>query len=292
VLIIALIALIAVQIFSINLVGGVWDATRPVWDLLGAAVYNVAALLSSPIQALLNFIHPQIHHSAVQNPGEAVLSKINQHKLKAQKPRGEPIVRLVVILIGLLLLYGLANLVWRVLPHIPRNARAFAFREERRQLVTPGEVMEMFLSWLRSLLTRSVDAAVQAGEHARRRVLGPTYPDDPVRRIYAQMLRRAGETGSPRAPATTPAEFGAQLGRRWPNGTADFARITTTYETRRYGGAPADNAAIEDLRASWHAVRPLMRHVEPQAEPRQQTALTAPLESRWRTWLRRLLSWE
>jgi hypothetical protein len=54
-----------------------------------------------------------------------------------------------------------------------------------------------------------------AGEAARatqRRVRGPSYPEDPIRRAYAQLLHQSASTGLPRPTAMTPQVFERRLG--------------------------------------------------------------------------------
>ncbi len=96
----------------------------------------------------------------------------------------------------------------------------------------------------------------------RESVLGPAYPDDPVRRAYAKVLRRAGAQGLQRSGSATPFEFQRQLEEYWPSGADDFATLTQAYMSRRYGevlGAGEDDrnaeACAKRLRAVMHRHR-------------------------------------
>lgn len=115
------------------------------------------------------------------------------------------------------------------------------------------------IAWLAGLFRRGVVATGQAAGRARRRVLGPSYPADPVRRVYAQLLYRAARHGLERQPTVTPAEFQQRLEAWWPESADDFAAVTRAYIRRRYGDVTPDEAEIRRVREHWRNIRTAMR---------------------------------
>jgi hypothetical protein len=96
-------------------------------------------------------------------------------------------------------------------------------------------------------------------EVTRRRVLGPSYPTDPIRRVYAQVLHRAARNGLTRPQSTTPWEFELHLQRRWPEGGQAFSAITQAYVRRRYAEESLTEDDIRRLREHWQQLRRVMR---------------------------------
>jgi hypothetical protein len=140
---------------------------------------------------------------------------------------------------------------------------------------------EMLRAWLRALLGKSHGAAREAVRVTRHRILGPQYPPDPVRRLYAQMLRRAQAAGVPRPPFSTPGEFQLSMATRWPAGSADFAALTEAYVLRRYGEVSFDDRQVQELTERWHRLRSVMRRPVRQAPAVEQQDGAQPLPKSW-----------
>jgi hypothetical protein len=115
---------------------------------------------------------------------------------------------------------------------------------------------------VRELLSQGARGAEQIMQ-ATRRFLGPSYPSDPVRRIYAQLLRRAEARGLPRPLDATPWEFERLLVARWPEGSQDFAAVTLAYVHRRYGRSLVAGRELDDLQRRGKRLRGLMRERKP-----------------------------
>ncbi len=251
-------ALIAVQVFSLDLAGAVGRFTQPFWDAIGSAGFHLVTLVAKPIDWLVGLIRPHPHslvRPRVAPPGS---TNPTQHKLVRPHNSGDPLVVAIGLVLLALIVGAVAYGIYRALPQISRRQMAAGFVEERRSVWSASELWRVFVTWLRSLGRRSTAVAVTAIRRTRRRVFGE-YPADPVRRVYAQLLRRAAANGLPRPADVTPGEYQARLIDRWPAGSAHFAMLTDAYILRRYGETTFAQAQIDDLKVHWHAARTTIR---------------------------------
>jgi hypothetical protein len=120
------------------------------------------------------------------------------------------------------------------------------------------------------LVGKSGDLSAAALVNTRRRILGPTYAEDPVRKLYGQLLHRADLAGVPRARSVTPAEFQHQLSDSWPDGAGDFQALTEAYQLRRYGDVHFEDEEVTALKRTWRRAYLLLKH-----QPRRVLSATA-----------------
>jgi hypothetical protein len=132
---------------------------------------------------------------------------------------------------------------------------------------SPREIVRGLLAWFRGLFRGTAQAAVQTVRQVRSRIAGPSYPSDPVRRVYAQILYRAAVNGLTRPPGATPLEFQRALSYEWPEGAGDFAAVTEAYIRRRYGEIALGQEEVAVLRQHWQHLRTIMRRPKPVGEP-------------------------
>jgi hypothetical protein len=161
----------------------------------------------------------------------------------------------VIALIALLVLL----LIWHASSRREKGTRRAGPAEKRQSLLSPAAAFHAVLSWLRGLFSGSAQAAEEVVARTRRRVLGPSYPADPIRRVYAQVLYRAARQGLERSPTVTPAEFQDDLQERWPSGGPHFAAVTAAYIERRYGNTAPSEDDVRRVQQHWHRLREVMR---------------------------------
>lgn len=262
-----------ILVFSHNLGAILYNITRPLWDLIGFVGEHVWAFLISPLIWALQFLQAHYHPPNTHQPpnphfgnhcvpaGEPNPHHLRtcppQRRLHAPKPN-QIVTTILGLTFGTLVVASVLYVIWRVVPRLIPERTPPPY-QERRRFLSPREILVILLAWIRSLLGRASRAAATAAEGTRRRVLGPQYPDDPVRQVYARLLHRAEAVGLPRPPAVTPVEYQARLAARWPSGQDAFAAITQAYVLRRYGDVPFAGEQITALQEQWHVVRKLMR---------------------------------
>lgn len=248
----------ALELLSVDITSWLAHITQPFWDAAGPALTALGTLLFEPVAWLVHFIRSTAHPSHGQHVNTPQIGHFGGRKVKRHHTSNEWALYLGAA-VAALLAGGVAYLIWRTLPRIQRKAPPSGFQEERRSILSLAGAFAAFVAWLRGLLHRAAEGVAAVAHGARVRVLGPTYPVDPVRRLYAQLLHRASTVGLPRATAATPAEFAGTLSARWPQGASDFEVLTTAYEVRRYGEIDLDQEEIARLRESWHRARLLLR---------------------------------
>jgi hypothetical protein len=245
----------ALQVAGFDMIGWLGALTEPFWSAISGLLSAMAYVLLAPFLWLLGLAHP--HGLRLRRP----LSPFNNGQYHAQ-PKPLPVnghlVFAVEVLLILAAIAAIAVLIWYTSIRIQRRERREA-PERSSSSWSPGAVWQSVRSWLHQLLRRSSEATNRAIRATRRRVLGPVYPEDPVRRLYAQLLVRAAAHGAPRPTSITPQEYERQLAERWPDGSADFAALTRAYVRRRYGDLPIDDEMFLDLRTRWHRLRSLIR---------------------------------
>lgn len=120
-------------------------------------------------------------------------------------------------LFALLVLLGIVWLLYRSLRRLRAGVGAFETVDRR------------------SARSRSVPLAEEetatSGPLPRRGGL----PSETVRRWYAEALLALRESGLPKPPALTPAEYVPQVAEAFPNVADGFRRLTAMYEDARYG---------------------------------------------------------
>jgi hypothetical protein len=255
---IVLVAIGALQLFSYDLVGSLIQHTRPFWDALGATLFRFVTLIADPIQWFINLIRPPGSRRAAHPPIVNPLSTAGPEGVKPKHPpQSNPAIVIAAIIFGALVVGGILVAIWYAIPRLPHRPRERGFTEERRTL-SLAEVWQLILGWMRRLMRRTAVAAGDAVRAGRRRVF-PDLPADPVRRIYAQMVRRAAAVGVQREPGMTPSEFQIRLIDVWPDGSAAFSQLTGAYVRRRYGEVSFADSDVARLREQWHRLRLMMR---------------------------------
>ena len=257
----------ALEFFALDIGGWIGNVTQPVQEVIGRGLTFVATLIATPIAALIEHLH--VHRAP--HPPHPNTAAFNQHGRPKKLPSSKPgaWVNVVAAVVVLLIFAGLASLVWRTLPRIPRRRPSPKYQEERRSLWSFSQFWRALLAWVRGLFRRGAEAAEEAVRQTRRRIWGE-YPADPVRRLYAQLLRRAASFGLIREPSVTPLEFQLALAAAWPEGAGDFASLTDAYVLRRYGDITFGEQEVHALQDRWQRVRALMRR--PKAEREREVS--------------------
>lgn len=259
-----LVGFLALQLFAFDLAGSAGHLTQPFFDSIGRVAFVLVTLIAEPLQHLFQLLHP--HNLRVSGRPATTHPPLNSpggKRLKGTKHH-DPTNGVVVIVIVVLILAGILTLIWRTLPrrqHTSQTARAY--RQERQWLLSPLALLQLCISWLRSLLKGGAHLAGEAARATQRRVRGPSYPEDPIRRAYAQLLHQSASTGLPRPTATTPQMFEERLGEQWPDGAPDLAALTTAYVERRYGEREFTDQRISLINQQWQRLRALMRASSP-----------------------------
>lgn len=255
-----LLSVTALALVSANFIGWLGTLVSPVWDLIASIIAFALTALVYPL--LLLAVHFHLGGSRVRfrspfanRPTQAPVTHATHHGVTLLSVLGTIVAVLVVLMVVALV----AFLILRATRSGRQKRRERERREERRTLVTPRDALRLFLRWLRGLFGQGAANAVRAVEAARHSVLGPRYPADPVRRLYAQVLYRAARQGLQRSGATTPAEFEVHLRRRWPEGSREFAAVTRAYMQRRYAERPLTEEDVRRLRDHWQHLRRVMR---------------------------------
>jgi hypothetical protein len=75
-----------------------------------------------------------------------------------------------------------------------------------------------------------------------------------IRRIYAQLMDLSAQLGERRPPATTPLEFLPKLAALFPAEKESVGIITHAYLNVRYGEAPEESKAVQDVVSAWKKV--------------------------------------
>lgn len=256
-----LLTFLALQVFAVNLVGDFFALTHPIWDAIGSVIYRFALLLSQPIQDFIALIKPHTHHGqGIRHnivPRPKAPKGIHRKIPKPGHPNPLPIEIAAFVFLAAIV-SGIALLVWHSLPSGSRSSCTFGFEEERRSLWTFRLLWETILASLRALFRHGAGTVATTIRRTRGRLVGP-YPDDPVRRTYVQLLRRAAAAGLPRPVAATAEEYRELLVVRWPEGARPFGTITDAYITHRYSPRVADASTVAAVRQNWQDVRRLIR---------------------------------
>jgi Domain of unknown function (DUF4129) len=284
----------ALQLFSLDLGGGIWHVTRPVFDAVGGGLFNFVLLFKAPIQHFIELIRPHPRGNPVRPRGLPPPG--------SQRPRaggssgaGHLVAVWILIVSATCALAGLLFLLWRAMPRLPGRKPARGFSEVRESGWPFLRIWAAILSRLRYFLRRGSRAAEQSMQRARRRIFGE-YPDDPIRRVYTQLLRRAATAGLAREPSATPIEYRLQLTERWPDASHHFAVLTDAYILRRYGEARFGEDEVTLLQEHWQHVRHLVRvrrsrlGTAMSQRPRDPGAPESPGISGHRKWFRRFIS--
>ena len=256
----ALLSLIALQIFAFDLAGSLGHALQPAFDALGRSLSGIVGLIADPVDRFLQLIRPHAKpRSQIAVPGQSSGAFYGKRP-KYHHPFHTPLVNIVAVAILAAIIAGIGYAVWRAIPLMRvRPLTPPPYREERRSLLSLSEVWRAVLAAVRALLRRGRQVAAQTATATGRRAWGPAYQADPVRRTYAQMLRRAGSLGLVRASTDTPDEFSRRLAARWPDGTPDIALLTALYVRRRYSDTQLAAESLVSLQGSWQRLRHEMR---------------------------------
>jgi len=253
----------ALSFFSFDIAGWLGEVTAPFWNLFGLVLVSVIHVLVSPLLWLVDVLHHIVHlrpqHSNQQPP-----PRPRHHKPLTVAHATVPWIKWVLAALAVLAASLIALVIWRSVPRLNRQQEEKP-EEQDGTTRAPVPFWKALLSWLRRLVRpERIPLPRSAAAAARRRLLGPTYPADPVRRLYAQMLHRAEGRGLPRAAAGTPQEFCRKLEGRWPAASGDFAAMTDAYMLRRYGDIAIAEELIEVLKKRWRHARTMMRETRTQ----------------------------
>jgi hypothetical protein len=258
-------ALLSYEVVTSHLGGFFATVLSPVWNAVTHGIALGLTWLLMPLFALI-----QRTHFRLPRPQFAPTPQLFGRKIPTPMPRVLPHTRishstdalLAAVVIGAAVLL-LVFLIWRTASSIGGRKRKDREGEREPMEWSPAEIWHGLAAWIRGLFRETVDAAVQTVQRVRTRIIGPSYPSDPVRRIYAQILYRAAINGVARPPAVTPLEFERALSMEWPDGAGDFAAVTAAYVLRRYGEESPEPDEIARLRRHWQHLRTIMRRPRP-----------------------------
>jgi hypothetical protein len=124
--------------------------------------------------------------------------------------------------------------------------------DERESLLSARVVASSLQSALRGGLDQLSRLAEATGK------LGPAgrfFAALSVRRIYANLIRLAAESGHPRAEAQTPYEYLPTLLGAFPDNVEEVKAITEAYVGAHYGQLPDSQQELQRLRACWDRIR-------------------------------------
>lgn len=258
-------ALLSFAVVTSHIGGAIATILSPIWDAIVLAIALLLTFLLSPLFTLIQRTHFRL-------PRMPVISTPNTfgHKIPTPTPRQiHPVLisrstdaLLAALVIGAAILL-LGFIIWRTASALGGRKRSVENDDREVMEWSPRDIMRGVAAWFRGLFRGTVQTAVQTVQHVRSRIAGPSYPSDPVRRVYAQILYRASVNGLARPPAATPLEFQRALTHEWPDGAGDFAAVTEAYMRRRYGEMPSSPEEIAGLRRRWQHLRTVMRRPKP-----------------------------
>jgi hypothetical protein len=261
-LIVAVAAFIGLAIFTHDIGGFLSTITRPFWDAISAVFQAVIYVLFVPLTWLIDALRQHAHPNHLTTPGPATNPHGDTHKRLHATPTHTIFTTILGLGVVLIAATGIALLIWMTIPRIQRFRPPSGFLEERRGTLSFAAMLRALRAWLAALFHHGAVLVAESAQTARRRVLGPEYPDDPVRRVYARLLYRASTFGVARAQDCTPFEFQNSLTASWPEGSRSFAAVTSAYVARRYSPAEPGVEEIAGVEEHWQRLRRIMRTPE------------------------------
>jgi len=272
-------SLLAIQLFAIDIAGWLGHLTQPLWTGVGNATYTALSVLFAPLGWLVDHIRTHAHGTHPLRFSPPPQGESGRHKKLKAPPPDYTWASIAGTVFVILVLAGVGVLIWRTLPRIPRLAGNRGYTDQRRSLWSFDALWRAIRAWLRTLLHRGAETAEDAMSATRRRVLGPSYPSDPIRQLYARTLRRAERSGLSRPSSTTPTEFQLSLSARWPEASEEFAALTGMYVRRRYGEESFDEEEIGAIKQRWRRAQAVMQRRPPEPAPPREQTVEAPVAS-------------
>jgi hypothetical protein len=255
-----LLSFLGLQLFALDLAGSIGHAVQPFFDALGRDLYGLLGYIADPVDRFVQLIRPHAKPAASLTPPSPPADDFHGKRPKYHPPVHSPVVIILSLLILAALAAGIGYAIWRVVPRVrPRAAVKRGYVEERRSLVSLSSVWHLVLAALRILFGKGTHAAHGAFSATRRRVWGPAYPSDPVRRTYAQVLWRSKAVGLGMPSTATPLEIRSRLADRWPEGAPEFELVTAAYMRRRYGDITPGEEELSSLRTGWQRLRHIIK---------------------------------
>lgn len=181
--------------------------------------------------------------------------------------------------------FVLSSVFWAVLIAVVIAALLFFLRERgyrlewqqvQRSLGTLGAQLRALWQRLHGR-ARQVGRSVRARLRDRSRATSPPLsapvldlgrrrarsPREQIRYYYLAAVRRAGQSGVPRAGNATPLEYVRELKQRWPEAEAELDRLTEAFLEARYSPRPIDHPMVARVRAVWERLRERLRSAAP-----------------------------
>ena len=120
---------------------------------------------------------------------------------------------------------------------------------------------------LRERLRPPTDAAAPTAgppplDLGRRRAVTPR---EQIRAYYLAAVRRAGQSGVPRADNATPLEYVRELKEHWPEAEAELDELTEAFVEARYSPRPIDHPMVARVKAEWKRLRERLRRTAPRS---------------------------
>lgn len=255
-----LLSFIGLQLFALDLAGLVGHTVQPFFDALGRDLTGLLGYITDPVDRFVQLIRPHAKAAPRFTPPAQPANDFHGKRPKYHPPLHSPLIVTAALVVAAVIAAGIGYAVWLAVPRArTRPVTKRPYVEERRSLVSMSALWYTLLASIRALFRKGTHAAGDALSATRRRVWGPAYPSDPVRRTYAQVLRRAKGLGLGMPSVSTPLEFQARLTDRWPDGAREFDLVTAAYVRRRYGDVVPGPEEMSSLRAGWQRLRHLMK---------------------------------
>lgn len=227
---------------------------NPLWRVLGEVGYFLLSLLARLLEPLLIFLIGLVRQGLLLFPGAEsspvempTLEPPPQGELSAVQMAADRVLHYGCVIVPLLL--GIL-LVLFIFP--ARRRRPAGVEETRESLWSGRELLDEAADALRKGAERLQELGRMVGQYGVGQTLFAALT---VRRVYAQMCRRAAERGHRRAPSQTPYEYVLDLDQAFPGCEEEIRAITAAYVQVHYGEVPASPDQWDRVLASWRRVQ-------------------------------------
>ncbi|GAB4580498.1 MAG: hypothetical protein Fur0022_32390 [Anaerolineales bacterium] len=246
---------------------GLFTLAQILFSFLFSLLYFIAILLMLPIFWLFNLLsRQQSEESLIENPFQNFLQPETSNTLTpiTTLPISE-LVRSIVFWILFLLVCGYA-----LVQYFRQNKELL---ERLRRI--PGlrwltEGIQTFLEWWRGATRTVREMAAATWTRVRPPLRGANPvpwnlirpnrlpPRERVRFFYLALIRRGQESGIPRGPSQTPAEYANTLRQALPDAEADVQELSDAFMQARYTQHPISEQRAGFVKKTWEHLRTIL----------------------------------